>query len=55
MHLSWFEIPVEHMDRAIAFYEYVFEIKIQRQQFGDTLMGWLPPTGLQNAATGSLI
>ena len=40
--VGWFEIPVLNMNRARKFYEKVFEIKIQTDQFGDTLMGFFP-------------
>lgn len=40
--VGWFEIPVSNMDRAKLFYETVFDIKIQIEQFGDTKMGWFP-------------
>ena len=40
--VGWFEIPVSNMNRAKRFYEKVFEIKIQTDQFGDTLMGFFP-------------
>lgn len=55
MKVTWFEIPVKNMDRAIEFYEEIFDITIERQQFGNTVMGWLPPSGLEGAATGTLI
>ncbi len=32
----WFEIPALDFDRAIRFYETIFEIKLNRQQFGPT-------------------
>jgi predicted enzyme related to lactoylglutathione lyase len=32
----WFEIPVWNFDRAIRFYETIFETKLNRQQFGPT-------------------
>jgi predicted enzyme related to lactoylglutathione lyase len=53
----WFEIPVADMDRAVAFYEKVFDIKIEVQTFGEELMGWFPSAKDQAApnASGSLI
>ena len=42
MKLNWFEIPAADMKRAIAFYETVFGIKIQLQDFGGVLMGFFP-------------
>ena len=53
--VGWFEIPVEDMDRAKAFYDSVFEINIQVQDFGGTLMGWFPWAEDKPGAAGSLI
>ncbi|MEM5566808.1 VOC family protein [Psychroserpens sp. AS72] len=53
--VSWFEIPVNDMDRAKAFYEAVFEIKIDIQDFGGTLMGWFPFEENKPGAAGTLI
>ena len=30
--VGWFEIPVQNMDRAIAFYEKVFDCKLSKQK-----------------------
>ncbi|MDP3313987.1 VOC family protein [Lutibacter sp.] len=53
----WFEIPVENMDRAVKFYETVFNFKINVQNFGELLMGWFPLAEDKNAPNtgGSLI
>ena len=40
--VGWFEIPVADMERAIKFYESVFDFKIQKQNLGDLVMGWFP-------------
>jgi len=55
--VAWFEIPVSNMERAKKFYEKIFDIKIQIEQFGDTLMGWFPFPKDQGAsgAGGSLV
>lgn len=53
--VSWFEIPVLDMERAIAFYNAVFDINIQSQDFGGTLMGWFPFAEGKEGAAGSLI
>lgn len=52
---GWFEIPVNDMARAIAFYEEVFQFKIDRQNFGGLDMGWFPSAGEAYGATGTLI
>ena len=51
----WVEIPVNDMERAIAFYEKVFSIKIQPIEFGGLKMGWFPNAGEAHGATGTLI
>lgn len=53
--IAWFEIPVEDMQRAIRFYESVFEIEINLQQLDGIEMGWFPNKNQQGMATGSLI
>jgi len=55
--VGWFEIPVVDMDRAVQFYNEVFKIKISKQQFGPTAMGWFPFPENANAkgAGGTLI
>jgi len=53
--VGWFEIPVTDMDRAIRFYEKVFDIKMTRQQMGPLDMAFFP--GVENSigASGSLV
>lgn len=53
--VGWFEIPVNDMDRAKAFYETVFKIEIQVVDFGGILMGWFPDRGEAPGAQGALI
>lgn len=53
--VGWFEIPVIDMDRAKKFYETVFNIEIQVQDFAGTLMGFFPYDEKGAGATGSLI
>lgn len=40
--VGWFEVPVTNMERAIQFYEQVFNIKIERHKMGPLDMGWFP-------------
>ena len=40
--INWFEIPVMEFDRAQKFYENILGGKIQKQEFGNYLMGFLP-------------
>jgi uncharacterized protein len=54
--VGWFEIPATNMERAIAFYETVFNASLSRNQMGDLDMAWFPwdesnPSG----AGGSLV
>ncbi|MEO9816948.1 MAG: VOC family protein [Flavobacteriaceae bacterium] len=53
--VSWFEIPVLDMERAITFYEKVFQITIQVQDLGGTQMGWFPWAEGKTGAAGSLV
>ncbi|WP_298370444.1 VOC family protein [uncultured Lutibacter sp.] len=55
--LCWFEIPVKDMNRAVKFYQEVFNIKIDVQEFCGTQMGWFPFAKDKDAAgaSGSLI
>jgi uncharacterized protein len=53
--IGWFEIPVNDMDRAKSFYDAVFNINIQVQDFGGVLMGWFPFAEGKSGASGSLI
>ena len=54
---TWFEIPVQDMDRAKTFYEEVFDIRIHLAQFGKTTMGWFPASEDPTApgCSGSLV
>ena len=51
----WIEISVNDMDRAIAFYEAVFNISLQPVDFGGLQMAWFPNAGDAHGATGTLI
>lgn len=53
--VGWFEIPVNDMDRAKAFYETVFQVEIKVVDFGGLLMGWFPDRGDVQGAQGTLI
>ncbi len=53
--VGWFEIPVADMDRAKKFYESVFKVKIEVQNFNDLLMGWFPFAESKMGASGSLV
>jgi predicted enzyme related to lactoylglutathione lyase len=53
--IGWVEIPVENMERAIRFYEAVFEFKISRNQMGPLDMGWFPWVDNAIGSGGSLV
>jgi uncharacterized protein len=53
--LGWFEIPVSEMDRAVKFYESVFNFKLQRHNMGGLDMAWFPWQEDAPGAPGSLV
>ena len=53
--LGWFEIPTADMERAIRFYQTVFNIELSRQEFGDLDMAWFPFVQEGAGAPGSLV
>ena len=52
---NWFEIPVQDLDRAIKFYEKVFDVKLAREDMGGMKMAMFPFTQDTPGAAGSLI
>ena len=52
--VGWFEIPVSDMERAIKFYETVFQFKLERQNMGDLDMAWFPYADVPGSP-GSLV
>jgi len=53
--VGWFEIPVSDMDRAIQFYNEVFDMKISKQDFVGAEMAFFPWNENDKGAGGSLI
>lgn len=53
--VGWFEIPVNDMDRAIKFYEKVFDCTLNKQVMGDFQMAWFPGGENSQGAMGSLV
>ena len=53
--VGWFEIPVKEMDRAIAFYQKVFDCQLQLMDMGDFQMAMFPGEGGGQGAEGSLV
>jgi hypothetical protein len=53
--VGWFEIPVLNMERAIKFYEKIFDFKLVRHQIGNFDMAWFPWIDDAIGASGSLV
>ena len=53
--VNWYEIPVNNLDRAQTFYEYIFNIEMKRKDFGNLQMVWFPMQDNVPGATGALI
>jgi uncharacterized protein len=53
--VGWFEVPVTNMERAIKFYEAVFQFKLERNQMDLLDMAWFPWVEGSNGAGGSLV
>ena len=53
--VGWFEVPVTDMDRAIRFYEAVFQFKLERHQMGPLDMAWFPWVEGSVGSGGSLV
>lgn len=53
--VGWFEIPVTDMERAVRFYEAVFELKLTRQKMGAEDMAFFPWVENSVGSGGSLV
>ncbi len=65
--VNWFEIPVNNIDRAQAFYEQVFASKLNRQDMGEQTLAVFPydddavggcllaGSGIEPSAQGALV
>jgi predicted enzyme related to lactoylglutathione lyase len=53
--LGWFEIPAKDMDRAVKFYETVFDFNLLRQKMEGLDMAWFPWKEDAPGAPGSLV
>jgi predicted enzyme related to lactoylglutathione lyase len=53
--VNWYEIPVNNLERAQTFYEYIFNIKMKHMDFGNLQMVWFPMQENAPGATGALI
>jgi hypothetical protein len=52
--VGWFEIPVTDMERAMAFYQAVFEYPLERNQMQEVDMAWFPMNFEAGGAAGAL-
>lgn len=52
--VGWFEIPVAEMNRAIQFYETVFNCKLERHEMGELDMAWFPGADVPGSS-GTLV
>ena len=53
--VGWFEVPVTDMERAIKFYEKVFDFKLDRNTMGPLDMAWFPWVTDGLGSGGSLV
>ena len=53
--VTWVEVPVSDMSRAIKFYNSVFGWELEEVQFGDLSMAWFPWEQGGPGAAGSLV
>ena len=52
--VSWFEIPVVDIERAVAFYEHVFEVELERTVIDGHPMALFPDADESGSASGAL-
>jgi len=53
--VGWFEIPVTDMDRAVKFYQAVFDLELARNRLGPLDMAWFPWVDKGIGSGGSLV
>jgi predicted enzyme related to lactoylglutathione lyase len=51
--ISWFEIPVEDLERAMKFYGTVLETDLQKMDMGTSIMAFLPSS--QDGVGGAIV
>jgi len=52
---NWFEIPVKDLERAVTFYEKVFDVKLTLEEMGGMKMAMFPFDQNALGAAGSLM
>lgn len=53
--VGWFEIPVSDMDRAVAFYQTVLGVTLERHMMGSLEMAWFPWVQGSMGSAGALV
>jgi len=53
--VSWFEIPVTDMGRAVKFYEGVYSVKMTPMEMGGQLMAFFPKESPSEGVSGALV
>lgn len=53
--VNWFEVPVKDLERAVRFYEKVFDVKLALEEMNGMQMAMFPMTMGVPGAAGSLI
>ena len=52
--INWTTIPVTDMDRAVRFYNAVFDLKLEPQEMGGETMAFLPMDAEAHGSSGAL-
>lgn len=52
--LNWFEIPVSDFDRALQFYQQIFDIEMHVAEMMDIKMATFPPDAMAGHTSGAL-
>lgn len=52
--VNWFEIPVNDLSRAQAFYEHILDVKLEVNEMGPMKMAWFPMQQEGSGAAGTL-
>lgn len=53
--VGWFEIPAININESKSFYDFIFGIDIQINDFGGLVMGWFPFDQDKSGCSGSLV
>jgi predicted enzyme related to lactoylglutathione lyase len=53
--VNWFEIPVNDLSKAQAFYEYILKAELMPNEMGPVKMAWFPMIQNGEGAAGTLV